>query len=160
MRVRRLGLARVVVVALSAAGGALWLAAAPAGAVSLPDGRVYELVSPATTEGNAQVYVPIAGFVYTDRNSERGGIVTRRPFEVAPDGEAVVYAGDPPATAGGTGSSGQSNGDEYRATRSPAGGWTQVDIQPTGGFRVEYEAFSSDLSVGILNSSCRACCDA
>jgi hypothetical protein len=152
MRVHRLDLARYVIGAICVAIGTLWLAALPAGAASLPDGRVYELVSPAATEGSAQVYVPSAGFVYTDLNSERGGIITGRPFEVAPDGEALVYAGDPPVVGGGTGSSGQSNGDEYLATRFPAGGWTQVDVQPIGGFRAEYRAFSNDLSQGILNS--------
>jgi hypothetical protein len=153
-RILRLQAAQIVSTALLAVLGGLWLQVSPAGAGSLPDGRVYELVSPAATEANANVYVPEAGSInWVDINGEHGGIVTGRPFEVAPDGEAVVYAGDPPATAGGTGSEGQSNGDEYVAKRLPGGGWSQIDLQPTGAFQVTYEAFSSDLSIGILASS-------
>jgi hypothetical protein len=153
MRIRRLGCVRVVLVGLCAAVSGLWLGAVPAGAVSLPDGRAYELVSPAATEGIVNIFVPFGGTGYMDINGERGGILSERPFQVAPDGESVVYAGDPPPTEGGTGGSGLGSGDEYMATRSPAGGWTQVDLQPTGGYRVNYEAFSNDLSVSVLNST-------
>jgi hypothetical protein len=144
--------AQVMTMALLAILCCLWLQALPAGAVSLPDGRVYEVVSPAATEGNANVYVPQAGFVYLTTFGEHG-VFSGRPFEVALDGKAVIYPGDPSVTGGGTGSSGDGNGDEYLAKRSPGGGWTQADIQPTGGFRAEYEAFSSELTVGILSTN-------
>jgi virginiamycin B lyase len=142
--VRALGLA------LCSAFICVALSSAPALA-ALPDGRVYEPVSPVASEGNAAVYVPAAGSVQMDVNSRYGGIITSRPFEVAPDGETLVYPGDPPPTGGG-GSIGQSNGDEYLARRSPGGGWTQTDIQPLGS-PTEYNAFSSDLALGILKES-------
>jgi virginiamycin B lyase len=127
------------------------LSAVPAFA-ALPDGRVYEAVSPVATEGNVDAYVPGVGSGTTDTNGQFGGVITRHPFEVAPNGEMVVYPGDPPATGGGTGGSGIGEGDEYRAVRSPEGGWTQMDLQPEGIHEAPYEAFSSDLSVGILSA--------
>jgi hypothetical protein len=152
MSVRRLGFVRVLLAASCAVLSGLGLLAVPAGAVSLPDGRVYEAVSPVETEGLANVFVPFAATGYMDINGERGGIQSAQQFQVAPDGESVIYAGDAPPTEGGTGGAGLGSGDEYQARRSPGGGWTQVDLQPTGGFGVQYEAFSNDLSVGILNS--------
>jgi hypothetical protein len=78
------------------------------------------------------------------------GIFTGRPFEVAPDGEAVVYAGDSPPTGGG-GSTGLGGGDQYLAARSPGGGWTAADIQPPVEREgAKYLAFSTDLSVGVF----------
>jgi hypothetical protein len=117
---------------------------------ALPDCRVYEAVSPVATEGIAATYIPGGGADYTDLNSRSGGISTDLPFMVAPDGETVVYPGDPPPTGGG-GSSGESNGDQYLARRSPGGGWTQADIQPLG-LQSPFRAFSTDLSLGILDS--------
>ena len=117
---------------------------------SLPDGRVYEAVSPVETEGSAAVYVPAQGAGYTDVNS-RYGIITARPFQVAPDGNAVVYEGDPPPTGPG-GQIGQSNGNAYVARRGPDGGWTASDLQPLGTLYPAYRAFSGDLSVGVLQA--------
>jgi hypothetical protein len=141
-------LALVAVVALAVI---LSCTAAPALA-ALPDNRAYEPVSPVETEGNSTVYVPGAGSGYLSINSSRG-VETKRPFEVASDGEAVVYEGDPPTTGGGA-QLGQGNGDAYFARRSAAGGWTAVDIEPPSSVSLasEYLAFSSDLSIGILNS--------
>ncbi len=116
----------------------------------LPDGRVYELVSPVGAGQEAEVYVP-SGLVSDalDANGEHG-ILTNQPFEAAADGEAMAYAGDPPAT-GGDGNVGDASGNEYVARRGPAGGWTQVAVEPpSGNF---YLAFSSDLSIGILDAS-------
>jgi hypothetical protein len=145
MRVQRRRFDRVVV-GLCAAVGAFWLAMSPAGAVSLPDGRAYEAVTPVATEGNATAYIPSPGFIFLSRFGEHG-IVSGQAFRVANDGEAVVYAGDPPPT-GGSGS----RGDVYQATHLPGGGWGTVDIQPGNVQAAEYEAFSSDLSTGILKS--------
>jgi hypothetical protein len=135
-------------VALCSAFGCAGLSSAPALA-ALPDGRVYEVVSPAASERNANVYVPGAGFNFLSVQGEHG-IETHRPFEVAPSGDAVAYAGDPPPTGGG--SSGLGNGTEYVARRSPGGGWNAVDVEPPTVPVAEYQAFSDDLSVGILRS--------
>ncbi len=119
----------------------------PSPLVGLPDGRIFEMVSPATNQ-DGNVYVPYA--VLATGNSE-AGVPTERPFDVAPSGNAVAYPGDPP-TSGGNGSIGQSDGNEFVATRSPVGGWTATDVQPAGYGTPVYLAFSSDLSVGILES--------
>ncbi len=117
----------------------------PSSLVGLPDGRVFEMVSPSTNQ-DGNVYVP-----YTPQisgNSE-AGVPTQRPFDVAPSGDAVAYVGDPPSI-GGNGSIGQGVGNDFVATRSPEGGWTATDIEPPGYRKPEYLAFSSELSVGIL----------
>jgi hypothetical protein len=123
----------------------------PPSASALPDDRTYELVSSFPAGTGEEAYVPTVTPLYI--SFEYHGIKTgERPFEAAPDGEAVVYAGDATPT-GGSGGSGQSNGTEYLATRSAGGGWKQVDLHPPGIKEgSEYVAFSSDLSVGIFES--------
>jgi hypothetical protein len=113
---------------------------APAG---LPDGRVYELVSPVASN----VFVPQSGSSLTSPSFEHG-VTTERPAAAAANGEAVAYAGEPSVT-GGDGGFGAGGGNEFLATRSPGGGWTSSDLQVSGRM-VEYEAFSSDLSVGVI----------
>jgi hypothetical protein len=120
----------------------------PASILGLPDGRVYERVSPAENE-NADVYVPNVFDATFLPLSE--GIFTRHPFEASVNGDAVLYAGDP--TSGGTGQGGQNSGNEYLATRSPAGVWNQINITPPGRFSARYQGFASDLSVGVLSAS-------
>jgi hypothetical protein len=115
---------------------------------ALPDCRVYEAVSPVATEGNAQVYVPAASGIRLSENSSHG-IYSTRQFEVAPTGAAVVYPGSAPPV-GGTGRVIQGEGNIYLSTRPPGGGWNAVNIQPSGPY--EYQAFSSDLSLGILQA--------
>ncbi len=115
---------------------------------ALPDGRVYEMVTPAANH-EADVYVPFAmseGIF----NVGLGGTYTRFPFQVAPGGEAVAYVAA--TTVGGTGQDGLGQGNEYVARRGPAGGWSQVGLQPYGREDAFYQAFSSDLSVGFLNA--------
>jgi sugar lactone lactonase YvrE len=139
----------LVTAAIICGGGCLSFSCATALA-ALPDGRVYEAVTPVASEGHIQAYVPAAGAQgYTDSNSQWGGINTARPFEVSPDGETVVFPGDPPPLGGG-GAIGQSNGDEYVARRLPGGGWSVGDIQPPGS-PGEFQAFSDDLSTGFLS---------
>ncbi len=128
----------------------------PTGILGLPDGRVYEMVTPPENQ-NADVYEPALG---KDERGELGssttlkqgdGVATELPSEAAADGEAVAYVGSP--TSGGNGNSGGGpEGNEYMATRSPEGGWQQVVIQPPGYPEVAYQAFSSDLSIGILST--------
>ncbi|HEV3321558.1 MAG TPA: hypothetical protein VG147_05130 [Solirubrobacteraceae bacterium] len=113
-------------------------------AAGLPDGRVYELVS--SPPGGHDVDVYVQSTIEDLTNNQEHGIRTALPFEVAPSGEAVVYAGDPPVT-GGTGSVGEANGNEYLARHLPEGGWTQAALE--GDDTGKYVDFSSDLSVGF-----------
>jgi hypothetical protein len=121
----------------------------PTEILGLPDGRVYERVTPVNS--NANVYVPEA-LGYSLPFSE--GTFTKHPFEAATDGNAVAYVADP--TSGGTGQGGQGSGNEYLATRAPTGGWTQSNIQPAGRYYSRYVGFSGDLSVGILQDTAEA----
>ncbi len=118
----------------------------PTSTYTLPDGRVYEMVTPVSNQ-DANVYVPALALL----ESASSALFTDRPFQASADGDAVAYVGDP--TSGGNGSNGNGGGNEYLATRSPAGAWTQVDIQPPGYLSPVYQGFSSDLSVGFLYSS-------
>jgi hypothetical protein len=115
-----------------------------AGVLTLPDSRAYELVSPLSTQ---EVYVP-SGVTNPEED-----INTNYPFRASIDGNTVVYAGDPPSTGeGGTGSTGKGLGNEWLAGRNSEG-WQASDITPSAtGLGAQYEAFSSDLSVGIINS--------
>ena len=124
----------------------------------LPDGRVYEPVSPVGSAQDVNIYIPETNFELTGFNEHGITASSRLPFQAAADGETVVYAGDPPP-AGGTSAEGESYGNEYLATRSSGGGWTQVALETSGqsaqgaGSHAEYRAFTSDLSVGILEGA-------
>jgi hypothetical protein len=118
----------------------------PTATLGLPDGRGYELVS-SVSSGDGEVYEPYAGSANT------GSDLTTRPFQAAADGNAMAYIGESAVTSG-TGEDGQDLGNQYLATRAPAGGWTAVNIEPPSGNISEkpvYQAFSSDLSVGFLS---------
>ncbi len=113
----------------------------PVGVLGLPDGRSYELVSPLANQGDAAVLPGQAG--------EAEG-------QAAADGSAVTYIGSAPPV-GGRGLAGVNLGrpvgnNKYLATRSATGGWTTTDVQPDNLETVNYLAFSSDLSMGILTS--------
>jgi Tol biopolymer transport system component len=113
----------------------------------LPDGRVYELVSPVANQGG-DVYVPFE----TSRLFGATETGTERPFRAAADGNAVAYVGDPSST--GSGSSGNGFGNQYLATRASGGGWSATDITPPASSLEDgvYQGFTSDLSVGVLTS--------
>jgi hypothetical protein len=119
---------------------------APTQAPGLPDGRGFERVSPVEND-DANVYVPLG--LPENQVEHQGEINTELPFQVATDGEAVAYLGDP--TVGGTGERGDSKGNEYLARRSSQGGWTQTNINPPV-YSAFYQAFSPDLTLGILQS--------
>ncbi len=114
--------------------------------LGLPDNRGYEMVSP-LTNADSNVYEP---FNYDNSLSEES---TPLPFQTAADGDAIVYVAGPSATSG-SGSEGREARNEYLAARSPSGGWSAVNITPPAASVFEeplYEAFSNDLSVGILD---------
>jgi hypothetical protein len=113
----------------------------PETSAQLPDGRVYEMVSPVEAQG-ANVYVPEA-------HNGPFPVPTELPFQASADGEAVAYAGAP--AAGGNGNAGAGGGNEFAAALTP-GGWVSQDLMPPGSSTPAYLAFSPDLSVGILES--------
>jgi DNA-binding beta-propeller fold protein YncE len=115
----------------------------PKGALGLPDGRVFERVSP-VEDGQAEPYTPA---VYTNTGLPRAeGIFTEYAFAVSTEGNAIVYQSA--ATIGGAS---EANADLAR--RSAGGDWQQASIEPPGKARVRYLAFSGDLATGILESS-------
>jgi hypothetical protein len=118
----------------------------------LPDGRVNEVVSSLAPGHQSDVYVPTGMLQLLDSTASvaRHGIASERPFAVSASGEAVAYAGEPPVN-GGNGSEGNGNGNQYIATRSPSGGWTQLDLNAPV-LSNTYLAFSGDLSLGALAS--------
>jgi hypothetical protein len=116
------------------------------GVLGLPDGRGYEMVTPATSEGK-QAYVP-TGSGSVSENLE--AIESAYPFRAAADGNAVAYVGEP--TAEGNGNEERGGGNEFLATRGPEGGWSQRDIQPNGVRNPKYVSFSDDLSASVLMS--------
>jgi hypothetical protein len=107
--------------------------------LGLPDGRVYEMVTPPENH-DADVYALEAGYemYYNESQSSRA----------AANGDAVSYVAAP--TVGGNGLSGNGLGDEYLAVRSSGGGWSQTNISPSGEFG-GYAAFSSNLTEGIFS---------
>jgi hypothetical protein len=115
--------------------------------LDLLDDRVYEMVTPIDKE-DAEVYVPMTENI--GNVGENYG--TLHPSRPASDGNAVVYEADPTHSGGGE-SSGNGIGSAYLATRSPEGGWSQASIQPPGRRGTYYLGFSSDLSVGVLESA-------
>ena len=135
------------------AGGDVAFTTFPVGSAELPDGRAYELVSPAGAGEDTDVYVP-GGMMFTLDGTEGAvgatnhGVISARPFAASVDGEAVTYVGDPPVT-GGDGSSGDGNGNQFVARRSAGGGWTEVDVNGAS-YANEYSAFPRDLSVGVV----------
>ncbi len=128
----------------------------PVPIAGLPDGRAYEPVSPAGTTQDANIYIPYSYDEFSPYY-ERGIVANPSDqFQVAADGEAVVYSGDPPPN-GGTGCSGNCGGNQYMTTHSAQGGWTQTVLESieirqeikNGGI---YTAFSSNLSLGIVDN--------
>ncbi len=116
----------------------------------LPDDRIYEMVSP-PEDNNADIYVPESseeGGGSGNHLAEEGVTITQHPFQVSPEGNAVVYVGDP--SFGGNGDIGELGGNNYLATRT-AEGWKASSIMPPVKY-VEYRGFSSNLSVGVFDA--------
>jgi hypothetical protein len=118
----------------------------PPGSSVLPDGRVYESVSP-SGDGGAEVYVPR---IELSEEFSRA-ITTELPFQVAPDGGAVAFAGFP-SGADASGNIGREYGNEYVARRG-AVGWEAQDVQPFGVRSAVYQAFTSGLETGFVNAN-------
>jgi len=109
----------------------------------LPDGRVFELVSPLRTH-NADIYSPDMGVSDYFMGAEL-------PFQAATSGDAVTYAGS--SAPGGNGAVGGGiQANQYIATRLAGGGWRQSDIAPPGHKNAYYEGFSPELTTAVLQT--------
>jgi hypothetical protein len=110
---------------------------------ALPNCRAYEQVS---SPRGGEVDAPF-GLL----SPEIENTFTNRPFRAAADGDAVAYVGDPSPGEPGNGSTGSTSGNQYLATRSAAG-WHAADVAVPGAISLEtqYQAFNSDLSLGIV----------
>jgi hypothetical protein len=130
-----------------------------AGANTLPDGRIYEQVTPEEKYGS-DVYQPLV----TDITSELGGteyseqqkaiearstIETIFTFQAAADGDGIAFAAAP--TVEGNQNQGKGGGNEYLARRS-ASGWTDSVLSPEGAPSTLFQAFSPDLTKAFVNS--------
>jgi hypothetical protein len=134
----------------SLAGGDVAFATFGPSSAGLPDGRSYEAVS--SVSSGEEAYVPLGMVVGPlDTNGGVHGLAAGHLMQAAADGDALAYVGATAATTGGTGTPESGRGEQFLATRSPGGGWTQSDLQSkrTGA----YWAFASDLSAGVLEGS-------
>jgi hypothetical protein len=113
------------------------------GTNELPDNRVYEMVTP-PENGNSDVERPRIG-PEVDVNFSQG-VPTADLFQVTTNGTAITY--QTLALTHGNGA----EGSQYLAKRLPGSGWSQSLIQPNGYHEAEYQAFSNDLSVGIIQA--------
>ncbi len=121
-------------------GGDVSFTTYPESVSGLPDGRVYELVS--------QFALP-SGEADWPGSSPDGSVASELPYAASMNGDAVTFAGFP--TVGGS-SRQNAQGNEYLASHISTGGWNVANITPSadaagGG---SYQAFSSDLSTGIV----------
>ena len=118
----------------------------PAGGLGLPDGRAYELVSPAEKNGG-QVFPAEPEVKSCPNECKPGASFSHFPMQSSPEGNAVVYEGNPFSFEVGAVIENQ-----YIARRS-ASGWQSTNLTPErmqskggGGFL----AFKADLSEGLL----------
>src|ERR1700735_3538727 len=129
-----------------------------ASANTLPDGRIYEQVTPEEKYGSDVYQPPVIfgttelGRAYTEgpqveaANSTTQTVLT---FQAAADGAGIAFAAAP--TVGGNENQGKGGGNEYLARRS-ASGWTDSVLSPEGAPSSLFQAFSPDLSKGFVNS--------
>jgi hypothetical protein len=129
-------------------------------AQTLPDNRVYELVSPPE---DTEVYPPPYSFAGSGPSlgstGEYPALVSISYTEVdntyrtAANGDAVAFVGESPASGvAGSGATGPGNGNQYLARRGTAG-WETSDIAiPNGGGEggSEFSSFSEDFSIFTL----------
>ncbi len=128
-----------LLIVVSIATLALLVASVPASAVSLPDGRAWELVSPPEkNSGDIEGIGRVSG----------GGIA-----QASATGEAITYVAE-----ASFGSPEGASANQYISTRHGPAGWstqniTTPAISGTGGLAgagTPYKAFSFDLSLGLV----------
>ena len=94
----------------------------PSEAPGLPDGRMYELVSPIDKHGGE--VLPLNPSISSCNGCKPGETATPFPVASAPDGEALVYEGYPFTLEGGA------IENEYMSKRTPSG-WATTDLSPS-----------------------------
>src|SRR3984957_1728992 len=127
-----------------------------ASANTLPDGRIYEQVTPKEKYGS-DVYQPPVSFTSTgfagqyaeEHKQANSTIETTLTFQAAADGDGLAFAAAP--TVGGNASQGGGGGNEYLARRS-ASGWSESVLSPEGYPSSLFQAFSPDLTKAFVNS--------
>ena len=121
-----------------------------ASANTLPDGRVYEQVTPEEKYGSEVYQPPILYPSATYENESANSTTeTQYTFQASADGDGIAYVAAP--TVGGNVNQGLNGGNEYLARRS-AGGWTQSVLSPEGAPSSIFQAFSPDLTTAFLHS--------
>jgi len=122
---------------------------------SLPDNRVYEMVTPAQKVG--EPYVPEAnrreGLGGSCWHCTPGWQKPRMPMQASPDGDAVAYEGDPFAEGLAAGA------NEYRSRRPDASGWQTTGLGTPlfrDGEGEGFKAFSTDLTKAVLVQGVRS----
>jgi hypothetical protein len=125
-----------------------------ASANTLPDGRIYQQVTPEEKYG-ADVYQPP---VWEDTHDEyevsqakgaKSTDETTLTFQASANGDGIAFAAAP--TVGGNENQGGGGGNEYLARRS-ASGWTDSVLSPEGAPSSLFQAFSPDLTKAFVNS--------
>jgi NHL repeat len=111
-------------------------------ATDLPDNRKYEMVSPPLKTGEVIPPEPVGNLGSSCEECLPGINPPTMPMQAAPDGNSVLYEGQPFSGALASGP------NEYVSERGEAEWLTQSLSSPiTTGI---YQAFSSDLSLGVL----------
>jgi hypothetical protein len=119
----------------------------PVEIAGLPDGRAYELVSPARKNGG-EVLPRSAEGASCGAECKPGLAAERFPTQVTADGDAIVYQGQPFGFDEGV-----TEYNEYLSRRSDAG-WQTVGLAPPVVGSVIYQPFAFDPSLthGLLNA--------
>ena len=125
-----------------------------ASAAELPDGRGYEQVTPEEKPGG-EVYPPPIGLRSTSYELEHGSArsknATELTFQAAADGSGIAYVEAPPSV-GGNENQRELGGNEYLATRSPGGAWSQRVLSPENVPSATFQAFSANLTTAVVDS--------
>jgi hypothetical protein len=111
-------------------------------ATGLPDRRAYEMVSPSAKTG--EVIPPNASLGGSCSECLPGLNVYTQPMQAAPDGESVLYEGQPFAEGLASGA------DSYLSGRDPGAGWDWQGISSPLMTDGRWLAFNADLRRGIF----------